>query len=427
MDAFLICYDVSYFVVVSALHIGFISRLTGKKQKTRHVFAYFFILCGLSWVFKNTENLAIGAELLALYTMSRVAVKNRRLASFTAAILAVYISQLSFGMVNSAEAIFFPSFVGKPLLYFWIFLAQAAAFVLCVLCYGAVLRLLKLQENEWTPYMGLLLFPGLFFFLVELYILQTSYSHISFVHSPLELGRHAALFLLQLLGLGALLCTLYAYRHICRGFLAQAALSSLAWSARAQRVYVEEAQMRDAQTRAFRHDMKNHLSILDGLLRNGKLDESRSYLKKLEAVSKSLSFPYRTGNPVVDVLLGEKLGLAEKNGVRAEVSLILPKSCGADDFDLCIIFANALDNAIKSCLSVKGEKFLRIVGERQGDFYMLRFENTCQAGSMPPMGIGLSNIRAVAEKYCGTMEIEKTDERFCLYVLLNISLHVKDI
>ena len=46
--------------------------------------------------------------------------------------------------------------------------------------------------------------------------------------------------------------------------------------------------------------------VLDGLLRSGKLEEGREYLKKLEAVSESLSFPYQTGNPVVDILLGEK-------------------------------------------------------------------------------------------------------------------------
>ena len=40
---------------------------------------------------------------------------------------------------------------------------------------------------------------------------------------------------------------------------------------------------------------------------------------------------------------------------------------------------------------------------------------------MPPMGTGLSNIRTVAEKYHGAMLVEKTDQRFFLHVLLNIS------
>ena len=72
----------------------------------------------------------------------------------------------------------------------------------------------------------------------------------------------------------------------------------------------------------------------------------------METVSESLSFPYQTGNPVVDILLGEKLGLAKD--LAAEVSLVLPKPCGIDNFDLCVLFANALDNAITACRANDG-------------------------------------------------------------------------
>lgn len=102
------------------------------------------------------------------------------------------------------------------------------------------------------------------------------------------------------------------YRHLCQGFRAQAALQSLTQAAHAQKVYITEARTRCEQTKSFRHDIKNHLSLLNGLRRRGKLEESREYLKKLETVSESLSFPYQTGNPVVDILLGEKLGLAKE-------------------------------------------------------------------------------------------------------------------
>ena len=128
---------------------------------------------------------------------------------------------------------------------------------------------------------------------------------------------------------------------------------------------------------------------------------------------------YQTGNPVVDILLGEKLGLAKE--IAAEVSLILPKPCGIDDFDLCVLFANALDNAITACRADDGARAIRVAGKRQGDFYMLTFENTCAGEPLPPAGTGLSNIQAVAEKYHGAVLTEKNGQRFSLNVLLNIS------
>jgi len=190
-------------------------------------------------------------------------------------------------------------------------------------------------------------------------------------------------------------------------------------AARAQRAYLAGAQARSEQTRAFRHDIRNHLSVLDGLLRRGELEAGRAYLSKLEAVSASLTGPYQTGSPVVDILLGEKLGLAPE--ITAEVALVLPQPCGIDEPDLCVIFANALDNAVAACRAGGDAPFLRVAGQRQGDFYLLTFENTCPEGPLPPPGTGLASLRAAAGKYRGAVQTEKAGGRFTLSVLLDIS------
>ncbi len=159
--------------------------------------------------------------------------------------------------------------------------------------------------------------------------------------------------------------------------------------------------MRYKQTKAFCHDIKNHLSVLNGLLNNGKTEEGKAYLKKL--------------------------GQARARGIMAEVSVVLPKAWVMDDFDLCVIFANALDNAVNACQEGKGTKSIHVFGEQQGDFYMLGFENTCSDDPLPAAGTGLFNIRTVAEKYHGAMIAEKTGQFFSLHVLLNISLHPESI
>lgn len=94
--------------------------------------------------------------------------------------------------------------------------------------------------------------------------------------------------------------------------------------------------MRYKQTKAFRHDIKNHLSVLNGLLNNGKTEEGKAYLKKL--------------------------GQARARGIMAEVSVVLPKAWVMDDFDLCVIFANALDNAVNACQEGKGTKSIHVLG-----------------------------------------------------------------
>ena len=127
-----------------------------------------------------------------------------------------------------------------------------------------------------------------------------------------------------------------------------------------------------------------------------------------------LSFPIQTGNPVMDVLLGDKLELARACGAEVDSSLVLPRPCG--------IFANALDNAIQACAGMEGTTSIRMAGEQQGSFYLLEFENTCLPKASPAMGTGLSNIKTVAEKYGGAMTFETSGALFRLHVLLDISV-----
>lgn len=440
MDYFSLCLDILCLAAQSIMHLLFIGRLTGKNLKPRYMAAYFFLLCtfdriairlSVAWV------LSIAGELLILYGISRFVLKNRRAVSWAAAILALYISQLSFGIINSVESVLFPRLIGKPILYVLVFLAAAVSLFFCTCCYAIVLKYLSLKDGEHTPdnewfLFPVFIFPILFFFAAELYIMQTSYTQVLYVSSARDLsltetGKHFALLFLQFLGLSALFCTLYAYRRVCLSLQAQAALNALSQAVQTQKIYVAEAQTRYEQTKAFRHDVKNHLSVLNGFLTNGKPEEARSYLQSMQAASSSLSFPCHTGNAVADILLNEKLSLAKANGIAADVSLILPESCAIDDFDLCVILSNALDNAVNACRTLDGDTKIQISGEKQGDFYMLEFKNTCPEGSLPPAGTGLSNIRTIAEKYHGAMLTEKTDREFSLNVLLNISLHPENI
>lgn len=422
MDYFSFFLDGLSLIGQGVMHMFFVGRLTGKRQKFRHFALYCFMITVihvLSLCLALNGMLAVGAGVVALYVVSRFALGNQRSISWLAAVLGFYVSQLSFGIINSLQDAFFLKLIGDPLLYPLLLVAQLLFFVLCAGCYRMVRRFLQWTEDDQTPYIGLLLFPILFFFATELYIRQSAYGAYYPAISFNEFEAHGALLFLQIMGLAALLCTLYAYRQLCQGFRAKAELQSLTQASQAQKVYIAEAQARYEQTKSFRHDIKNHLSVLDGLLKNEKLEEGREYLGKLETVSEALSFPYQTGNPVVDILLGEKLGLAKE--IETEVSLVLPTPCGIDDFDLCVLFANVLDNAITACRAQDGAKSIRISGKRQGDFYMLTFENTCSQEPLSPAGTGFSNIRAVAEKYHGAVLTEKAGKWFSLNVLLNVA------
>lgn len=419
MDWFSAMLNTGIILTMGLLQLSFLGRFTKKPPAPWHYFVYLLLLYTSDRVATAWDGkwLGIASALLVTYWMARLVLGNKRLTAWTATILAVYVPQLAFGILNPLQMLLFPLAVGRPLLWVLVVLATLLALGGSLVCYGLILKWFSLGEG---PSVWLLLTPGLFLFAAEIYLLDTAYGQVTSVPSPA--GPQLLLLGLQLLALGALFTTLHAYRRTCDGLAAQAVLASLTQETRAQRTYVAQAQLRYERTRAFRHDMKNHLSVVEGLLKRGDESQALAYLQKLGTAAEALSFPVSTGNPVVDILLGDKLGLAQADGVQVAVSLALPRpSAQVADLDLCVIFANALDNALRACQQVEGQAFLRVTGARQGDFYMLEFENSCPPAPPWGMGTGLSNVRAVAERYGGVITVEQRPDRFRLNVLLNIS------
>ena len=156
----------------AVMHILFTGGLAGKKPGARHFAAYFFLLCVIEILFQkfisNGGIIPIGAGVLALYIVSRFGLGNPPPVSWLAAVLAFYISQLSFGIINCVESVVFPYFVGEPLLYLLLLAALALFFLLSACCYAAAWKLLAWTEHSQAYYIGLLLFPGLFFLAAEL-------------------------------------------------------------------------------------------------------------------------------------------------------------------------------------------------------------------------------------------------------------------
>lgn len=59
------------------------------------------------------------------------------------------------------------------------------------------------------------------------------------------------------------------------------------------------------QTARVRHDMKNHLLCLDGLLREGKTAQALCYMETLPHAVERLGEYVRTGNDFADVIMNE--------------------------------------------------------------------------------------------------------------------------
>lgn len=378
------------------------------------------------------------------------------------AVLTVEVMQLGYGIVKSLLSILYPylsAYEQNTVGFLFMFLGELAALLLTWFCYVMVQRYFPDELQVYSPcppqrtflqnlkaffiknhryeavekqYILLAFIPVLMIFIMDEYINSFIYGMVVTYGDGVETTlytNHYQMLAIQFLGMGSLFCILFACKKLLQNLRLGTELTLLEQEEYSLNRYVEEAKTRYEETKSFRHDIRNHITVVKKLLQGGKLEQAINYIEDMDDMAEKMSFPCSTNNPVVDILVGNKLGLAKSMGIRADCSLLLPYPCGLRDIDICVVLSNALDNAIYACKSLDAgtEKYIHVSGRVQGDFLMLEVENSFHGKGTFKRGTGLSNVKTVAEKYGGTMSIETGEGAFVLHVLLIIPQHPESI
>ena len=310
--------------------------------------------------------------------------------------------------------------------------SEAASLLLIGFCYYMVYRYFSDYTAAEMQQMFLVFIPILMIFIMSEYIntISFDYQYVILEDGFFEyLFSYWQLLAMYLLGLLSLFCILFSYKKLQQNFRLSTELSLLEQEEHSLNRYVEEAKTRYDRTKSFRHDIRNHIAVVKRLLQSEKLEEAITYMEDLDDMAEKMSFPCSTNNPAVDILVGNKLGIAQSMGIDVACSLLLPYPCSLRDIDICIVLSNALDNAIQAVkrLDTGMEKYIHVSGRIQGDFLMMEIKNSFHGKGTFKKGTGLSNVKKVAEKYGGVISIETQENKFVLHVLLIISQHPEGI
>lgn len=273
----------------------------------------------------------------------------------------------------------------------------------------------------------LLIMPIFFIFVVEELIRNTIYGDTIVLDSKLGIVfpviNYIEILFLQVIAFICIFTSLIVYQNIIKSISANQTIQLLKQQNHFQQIYMQEAQTRYQQTRSFRHDIKNHITVLSELLKQNLSQQAYQYLYYMEEMSKNLSFTVQTGNVVIDALLSSKFSVAKQKNIAVKCDFIVPKNI--NEMDWCIVLSNALDNAIteSSMIPEEQKRYICITGEQKGNFYVICVKNNCreEIKHVPDMGIGLYNIQSVCEKYGGTMHIELQQGIYQIDMLFIIS------
>lgn len=165
--------------------------------------------------------------------------------------------------------------------------------------------------------------------------------------------------------------------------------------------YYEMLLKKEEETRAFRHDVRNHFYCMRLLLEKGETEELNEYFDKMGTLIEELRPAIQTGNKMVDVIVSNVAG--KYPTVNYAIEGMMSEKTGLGNHDLCTIFFNLLENAFAAAEKTE-EKQVSVSFFEQEEMWFCKIENT---------------VISPVEIQNNRMQTEKEDAKYHGYGTLN--------
>ena len=177
------------------------------------------------------------------------------------------------------------------------------------------------------------------------------------------------------------------------------------------------------QLHSLRHDMKNHLIVIDGYASQHNDKKIHEYIHN---ISKDLSLTNTvdSGSHIVSALIAEKEDKAKSQNIRCEINISTP-GINIDDFSITTIIGNLFDNAITAASECE-HGWIRFSLTQTGSYMNIVIENSYSGNIIEnngeftstkndkvlPHGIGIKNVRKVVSNLNGQIDFSYSSECF---------------
>lgn len=202
--------------------------------------------------------------------------------------------------------------------------------------------------------------------------------------------------------------------------------------------YYEAMEQQQFEIRRLRHDLSNHLQAILSLQEQERDDYIKGMLDN-PSLGQILTW---CGDSTINAVLTAKHGLMRQRGVRFFPKVDIKGELPFEKADLCAIFANALDNAVEGCMELEEPlREIHLEARAGKGILAVNIQNACKStdsnglkeksagrGMLPGTtkkdaqnhGFGLRSIQETVKKYGGSMEIERKENTFNLFLYLPI-------
>lgn len=193
----------------------------------------------------------------------------------------------------------------------------------------------------------------------------------------------------------------------------------------------ELASLRQMQNIAatYRHDMRHHFAILQGMASEGNIEKIRTYLNTAQSDIDAITPIRFCENETVNLILSTFFTKAKQAGIKMTVDAKLPSSIPLSDTELCSLLSNGLENAIyaASCLEPKHRTMsVKAMVHKSNLLILIKNPYTgavAMKGGLPQSsldghGYGTRSIAAIADAHGGQAIFSAENGIFTLKIML---------
>ncbi len=194
--------------------------------------------------------------------------------------------------------------------------------------------------------------------------------------------------------------------------------------------YAESVRSQYQEIRRIRHDIKQQLSTVSGLQFEGKYDEAQKYISEVTNEIEQIEIFMDVGNDFVNAILNSKLSIAKSKGIEVLCNFS-GKVEGINEYDLCNLIGNVLDNAIEAAENAGDNAVVEVSMFSDKHKLVFTASNSISksvlssnpelktAKDKPELhGFGIKTIKNIAAKYDGNVDFYEENLVFFCRVLL---------
>lgn len=198
----------------------------------------------------------------------------------------------------------------------------------------------------------------------------------------------------------------------------------------AAQIHLEELKESQEKTILYRHDMRHHLNLINAYLIDDNQSAAQKYIAAVEKTIEAIAVENYCLNYTVNLILSSYISKAKTEHITVDTQINVPENNAISDMDLCVIFANVIDNAVNACKSVpnRNDRFLNINCKTKEDKLLIQVSNSYEGtilfdGDMPVSheenhGFGTKSMTMVVEKYNGIHSFSAENGVFKTSVIL---------